>query len=947
MRRQCFLAPLLLLALSPALAQTTLQATRAAHAPLLDGKLDDPCWAAGKPVSAFLINNTTEAAKYATSATIVFDDHALYLGVKCAEPRPADILTEPLPRDNPNVWRNDCVEFMLDPTASQNDYYHIAINAAGQIADRACTQGGFIGDMSWDSTASGAAFIGPDYWSAELTIPWSCLGLTPAVGPNWRVNICREKRRPGELSALGAKGAFNIAAAFVPLQGLNTDFSRYCYDLGVPRLQKALRDGKLDLTVQAPVRNATGKAATRLIETWLTSPSGKVFAAGTSAELPTGQDTLQSLGPLTLAEQGEYTCYVRVADPVTKQPLAYRKTALDIRYVPVVIKLLKPWYRHAIFASQNLKQIELDVEVNLDEAALKGAKLEVALAADGAAKASVTRATVAQHNSVVFPNTFAVGDYQIVATLKDAAGKAVAETTHPLRKLAPRLGEVWLSDDLQWQVDGKPFFLTGAWNYPQDFLPEYNAFTGEKPGCKLLDTGLMNVIAAKMTSLRESKLSEADAALVREFVARAAQNPTLFAYYTSDEPEVSGTNAKALAQVYELVAELDPYHPVIISNDSLEGLRVYADCADLNGLHPYPVTLKDKAHNDLAPVVSFTERAVEFFKTHPHKQTIAYLHQGFNYGDYGAVNNRIPNYLEYRNQNLVALICGARGTIQFNRMVAHYPELYLGMPYLTKELAWLEPILSAPDSKLTAHADSDRVKLLLKEYAGQVYLLAGNADNEARDVKLTLPRPLGKLNVISEARSVTTQGETLTDHFGPWECHLYTTAPAPALKPVAAIVAEIDQANDARRKPGNLVFQQYEGDGVVVSASSNKAELYRRPDTGLWHVVDGIIDQEDRYHALTWQDKTEGASPDWLEIQLPQPQTLGRVEVYPFQQSLRDYAVQVWVDGQWREVAKVAGQSTDHLTHTFAPVTTDRVRLFVTATNGKSAMVTELEVYAK
>ena len=72
---------------------------------------------------------------------------------------------------------------------------------------------------------------------------------------------------------------------------------------------------------------------------------------------------------------------------------------------------------------------------------------------------------------------------------------------------------------------------------------------------------------------------------------------------------------------------------------------------------------------------------------------------------------------------------------------------------------------------------------------------------------------------------------------------------------------------------------------------------------------------------------------------------MGRVVVYPFEKSLKDYVVQVQVAGEWREVARAAGQSTDRAEYAFAPVETDRVRLFVTAANGKNAMVTEVEVY--
>lgn len=309
---------LLLATVSPIFAQTTVQATRAQRPPALDGRLDDACWTAAKPVTAFLINNTDQPSKLATTAMLVYDDTGLYLAIKCGEPNPASIVTERLPRDNPNVFRNDCVEIMLDPTGSQNDYFHIGINAAGQIADRACTQGGFIGDMSWDSTGSGASFIGPDYWSTELAIPFNCLGIIPAVGPNWRVNICREKRVPQELSSIATKGAFNNAASFVPLQGIDADLSRYCYEISLPVTQKNIRDGKLDLALQVPLRNTAAKPEPLLLNAWLTSPSGKVYSVDKTIELAQNQPITQSLGPLTLDEQGEYTCYIRLADQMKK-----------------------------------------------------------------------------------------------------------------------------------------------------------------------------------------------------------------------------------------------------------------------------------------------------------------------------------------------------------------------------------------------------------------------------------------------------------------------------------------------------------------------------------------------------------------------------------------------------------------------------------------------------
>jgi len=284
-------------------------------------------------------------------------------------------------------------------------------------------------------------------------------------------------------------------------------------------------------------------------------------------------------------------------------------------------------------------------------------------------------------------------------------------------------------------------------------------------------------------------------------------------------------------------------------------------------------------------------------------------------------------------------------------MVAHYPELYLGMPHLTKEFAYLGKVVLAPKSKLGVTSSNEQMKTLLKDVDGDLFLLACNASNDACEVALTVPG-IGKrtqsLAVVSEDRTVRLDGDSLRDRFGPWEVHIYTTSSdKPDLLTVDAICKLIDDANEARRKPGNLAFQSVEGGVVKVRASSNTAGRSRRSDNGLWHVVDGVVDTFDRYKCLTWMDTTADESPDWLEIQLPEAHALSRVVVYPFEKSLRDYTVQAFVGDQWKDVDKVTGRNDEVITHQFAPVTTDRIRLFITATNGENARVAEVEVYEK
>lgn len=935
------------------IAQPRVEATRATAAPVIDGVLDDACWQTALPMTRLLINNTDTPAAYGSAVMVTYDDTALYIGVRCDEPETANIITQPLPRDHQDVFRTDCVEIMIDPEQSKNTYYHIGVNASGSISDRACTQGGYIGDWTWDAPMEAASTIGEGFWACEMAIPFYGLGINSKVMETWGLNVCREKRKPAENSSIAEQGAFNIATRFAELTGLQADFSRYRYEIAPVRTSTRIAEGALDLTLTVPVSNQTGATEQRLLDGWLIGPDGAVNTAATAISPAAGSEVDFDLGPIRLTEQGQYTCYVRIADPVTKKPLALRKTTLSIEYVPLTVRLVEPWYRNAIFATQRLEQVVLDVNVSLDASAGAAGSLHVAIA-DAAGEQVLAETTLAQvqdSNRVTFPaGPLPESRMRIVATLRDADGKQIAETSHPLRKLPPLQGEVWLDRDMQWRIDGVPFFLNGAWNYAEDFCEFYNAFSARDAGVKWLNTAIMNELHYKTTSIRTEALSVDDAQYIRDYAKGHRDDPQLFAYYVSDEPEVGNIKAEVLEDVYDIFADEDPYHPLIVSNDSMHGLHAYARCADINGLHPYPVVLRNYEVNDIDEVAAYVEGAVEFFRDAPHKQTVAYLHQGFNYGDYGAVNNRIPTYVEYRNQNLLALICGARGTIQFNRMVAHYPELYIGMPRLTQELAYLGPIMLASTPDTTPTADRDGVKMLLKQHDGQLYLLACNASMEAREIAITVPglnAPGGRLRVVPEGREVTPAGEIIRDQFGPWQVHVYTTAPAPDLPTVVEVVAEIAAANDARRKPGNLVYQEFEGDGVVVSASSSKAAGSRRPDTGLWHVVDGVIDKTDHYHCLTWQDTTDGEFPDWLEIRLPEPETVGRVVVYGFENSLRDYSVQAFVGDDWQTLSSVQGQNTDTITHQFEPVTTDRIRVFVTAANGNNSMVTEVEVYAR
>ena len=452
-----------------------------------------------------------------------------------------------------------------------------------------------------------------------------------------------------------------------------------------------------------------------------------------------------------------------------------------------------------------------------------------------------------------------------------------------------------------------------------------------------------------LNQLREGAV-EAD---LQEFAEQAVQrvrsDPNLGMIFLYDRPDRDGVDPAALHRLYGIMRALDPYHPVIVSVRDPDALQAYKNCADILALHPTPPILADRSFNDLASVAEMMARWRRLRDLDPAMPSVVFMPQGYNANDFGLVGQRIPNYHELRRQTLLAVTLGATGVLQFNRCVAHYPELSLGMPQLTRELAWLGGVVVSPEGCVNVEADSDAVRFLCREKDGEVYLLIANVENQARDLTLSLPelaRDCPSLAVVSENRRVQLAKGRFTERFAPYESRVYTTAAqAPPLRSVDAIVAEIASANQRRHKPGNLAFEGHESGPIAVQASSNRAGRFRRKDNGLWRLVDGVIADKDEFEVLIWRDSTPNESPDWIELRLPEPTAVTRVELFPYRRSLRDYVVQAFVDGDWKNVAQAAGREEDHLTHTFKPVETDRIRLWITATNTPCAMVNEIEVY--
>lgn len=117
--------------------------------------------------------------------------------------------------------------------------------------------------------------------------------------------------------------------------------------------------------------------------------------------------------------------------------------------------------------------------------------------------------------------------------------------------------------------------------------------------------------------------------------------------------------------------------------------------------------------------------------------------------------------------------------------------------------------------------------------------------------------------------------------------------------------------------------------------------------------VDGNADSA-QWGASGTHDASSGVFPDTYGVELHEPRTVGRVELYTLdseqypaaEMGIRDFDLQVRVAGAWQTVSEFTGNTEGHVTVTFPAVEADQVQVITHDSNDhKYSRIVELEVY--
>lgn len=952
-------------------------ATRLQGAIKLDGVFDEPGWAAAPWQNNFL--SASAAAEGApkpvavqTRFKVLYDDNALYVAVECDEPN-IDQLKAVYKEHDQDVYADDCVELFMDPAGEGRYYHHFCINTNGAWYDDYGADYGLVQAKLWNAPLQVGTKVdaGAKKWSVEVRIPFAALTIRDDVKPDWLWNVTRERYAGGgggEYSTWSPlKGNFHAPRLFGKLTGVNVDYKRFNWAIGEPQITVAgdgsgnsRLDMKVKITNQSPQARKVVVSAAPFGETPKASAEPVDLAPSASADV--------TLPPLTIhGDIKTAAVQITVADATTGDWYKAAVKRLNTEYKPIAVDVLQPVYRQNIYATQNVPELIFKVALAPDVAD-KTAQVVFSLndeqdkpVREGKAKL----AALAQPQKLEV-GKLPTGTYSLRLRALDKADKTIVEYATTVRKLGPATGsEVRVDEKRNILVNGKPGVFIGwygsipAEDPRKDVVALQNIQTpvvlqgpDPKPIHDDWARGIYSIVSiepgrmlytfnwwqkpenAKLAQeiTTQSAPSEEFLKYLKQLVDAVKNEPGLVGYYLADEPEINNARSDYMEAMYRIMQELDPYHPVSITNDTLDGIVThgYRACDILNP-DPYSqawdyVPNAMKRVLEVAPVGKGTMMSPW--------ESCGQTHFTTAWGTDPPYPYRVT-----RNQYLVSIALGCRGWTGYtNPFFMPEPILRYGLPPIWREVRFLEPAMGNPQEKPKVEADAE-LSSWLGEAKGKLYLIVVNHKPGARTAKISHPllAQVKSLDVVSEGRSVAVTGGVFTDKFAEGDAHVYTTDPAgKALPTTAQVEKDIAAQEAACIKPGNLLH-------VSRGVRARSSDGYYAPwfTQYYYYAINGITDDLGWY--LSHTDK-----PGWLELTLPQQQKIGRVVVYT--PNLQDFDLQFQAADGSIIVAETRG-NMQKVVEVNLPSQLPTLKLRITAladrpgTEPNRAVVSEIEAY--
>jgi hypothetical protein len=196
-------------------------ATRTEHAPVIDGRDDDPSWKSATVIAGFRVFDPKEDGDptFPTEVRIIYDAENLYVFARMFDPHPDSILALLSRRDVKT--QSEQIKIMIDSYHDRRTGYEFAVNPAGVKRDY-YTYDDAREDGTWDAVWDVATRIDSLGWTAEFRIPLSQIRYPKAAEHTFGLMIMRDVVRTSERDSwpVYRRSKRGLASQFGELSGL-------------------------------------------------------------------------------------------------------------------------------------------------------------------------------------------------------------------------------------------------------------------------------------------------------------------------------------------------------------------------------------------------------------------------------------------------------------------------------------------------------------------------------------------------------------------------------------------------------------------------------------------------------------------------------------------------------------------------------------------------------
>lgn len=251
-------------------------------------------------------------------------------------------------------------------------------------------------------------------------------------------------------------------------------------------------------------------------------------------------------------------------------------------------------------------------------------------------------------------------------------------------------------------------------------------------------------------------------------IAAFRDHPALLGWYIADEPNGYKVPPSELEEIYRIINENDPWHPVsMVFMTPFISAKDYADAMDIVMLDPYPVP-------DL-PVTMVGNVAMQLREEFEGKRPVWMVPQAFGGGE---LWGREPTIQEIRAMTWQSIINGVTGIQYFVRQAPNYfpksAATWAECGRMAMEIAEITPWLLSDEEPNEVVTSSKNIIASSRLHDGKLLVMAVNKANEPSSAAIRIKGVTNKkARSLFENRFVNVSSGTLNDILPPFGSTVY------------------------------------------------------------------------------------------------------------------------------------------------------------------------------